>query len=313
MDDVRELSNDQSKQYCEQVAGAIRAARLNQFYPNSRSLISNINAMHPTYHFGFHESLKVDASSGLPTYREWTVLQADQKVAEESVYKMGTLAELEQKAASHENPIFDKQLKKKKYYTELLKLKPAPIGDTTSRLREKGAGLTSFLVCLDKLDVNNLFLRYSIDLTQSSGDTVSLSADDVATSSDSMQSLVYRFASLDARYTFITLDAIAGINVEKVTKGTVGPIFFPGGKNIPSWLVDFVNAHGMVASFGIEMAAVDITDNSSNDPLFPESIEQKNAHFRLFRDRKFVVARDKVTVFRELLSKQGYKCIVYGL
>ena len=313
MGEVRDLSGPQCEQYCEQLCGAIRSARLNQFYPNSRLMMSNISAMRPSYHFGFHEKLEVDALSGLPTYREWTLLKADHKVALESVYKMGTLAELEQKAANHENPIFDKQLKKKKYYTNLLKLKPAPIGDTSARLRGKGDGITSFLVRLDKLDVNNLFLRYSIDLTQSAGDSLSLSSDDVATESDSMQSLVYRFASLDARYTFITLDAIAGINVEKVTKGTIGPVFFPGAENIPNWLEGFVNEHGLVASFGIEMAALDITDNSSNDPLFPESVEQKNASFRLFRDRKFVVARDKVKIFRELLSKQRYKSIVYAL
>lgn len=313
MDKVRTLRGPLCEQYCEQLAGAIRSARLNQFYPDSRLMISNINAMRPSYHFGFHESLEVDALSGLPTYREWTLLQADLKVARESVYKMGTLAELEQKAESHSNTIFGKQLKKKKYYTNLLKLKPAPIGDTNARLRGKEDGLTSFLVRLDKLDVNNLFLRYSIDLTQSEGDTLSLSVDDVAKESDAMQSLVYRFASLDAKYTFITLDAIAGINVEKVTKGTIGPVFFPGAEDIPDWLEGFVNTHGIVASFGIEMAAIDIADNSSNDPLFPESAEQRNATFRLFRDRKFVVKRDSVKAFRDLLGKQGYKSIVYAL
>ncbi len=312
MDNFRTLSGSACELYCDQLSGAIKAARLNQFYPDSRLTISNIDAMKPSYHFGAHENLKVDLTSGLPTYHEWTLLHADQKVAAESVYKMGTLSELEEKAANHSNAIFEKQLRKKKYYTNLLKLKPAPLGDTTSRLRGRKEGVTSFLVCLDKLDVNNLFLRYSIDLSQTSGESLILSADEVATESDSMQSLVYRFASLDARYTFITLDAMAGIKVEKVTKGTIGPVFFQGGKNIPQWLNEFVNSHGMVASFGIEMAALDIVDNSSNDPLFPENSEQ-NTPFRIFRDRKFVVAKEKVSIFRELLRKEGYKSIVYGL
>ncbi len=319
MNDIRRLSNQEATLYCENLSAAIRAARLNQSFPKSRLLCASINAMGPDFHHGFRDDLKVDGYSGLPVYSEWTLLQADQQIAIQSLHKMKSLAELCEKAKTHENEIFTRQWIKRKYYENLKGAQFSPISQTSASLRGKRGATTAFSVVLDKLDVNSLFLRYSIDLVQNANaQALQLSTDEVALQSEALKSLVYRFASLDAKYTFITLGAIAGLRVEKVTKGTIGPVFFPGGKDIPDWLTGFVNTKGMVASFGVEIAATNIVESSSNDPLFPEHPNRisgdvnLDSKFSFFRDRKFAVEKKNVRALRSILEVKGYKSIVYG-
>ncbi len=326
---TKALTGAEAARYVDRLRKALRAARLNSFYPDSRRLASQIAAMSPEVHRGLYDDLQVDRRSGLPAYRDWTRVQTDVTIAEEQLAQLGRRDELERKSAAKPESIWAKQLLKHAYYSEIAKTQLATLGDMEVALRriDRSAGRAEFHVVLDKLDVSGLFVRYTIDMAENLGPDAAVSVDgrDVARHSEHFRGSVYRFTSLDAEFTFVKLASLHGLEPERVSKGVVGPIW-DEVTGCPEPLRGIVDGGGFVATFGFDIAAVDVSEQRNNDPFATLASERLTAQelksydaarrqfgYRVFKDRKFVVRRQDVDAMRKVCESLGTKNIIYGI
>ncbi|QDG52796.1 hypothetical protein FIV42_19220 [Persicimonas caeni] len=325
------LEGEAEAAYVERLYRILRGARLNLYYPDSRKLQTHVRCMSPQVHRGLYDGIAINLDSGLPTYREWTRVQTDVSIADEQLHKLGARRELERKARRSDEPIHQKLLKKHQYYSDIRGKELSPLGNMDVALRrvEHEKNTAYFHVVLDKLDASGLFVRYSIDLAQTSGawnkQVVRLD-EETAEHTEEFQSLIYKFTSLDSEFTFAKLAGLGGLSVERVAKGTVGPIYL-AREQAPAALSHlFDGDDAFVAMFALDMVANDIAEDRDNDPLdvamtekmSPEAKQtfhtaRERLGVRTFRDRKFVVPRRMVPAVREFCEAQGTKNIVYGV
>lgn len=328
------LNEEEADRYVRQFSGIIRAARLNNQYPESRRLAGHVAALGSDIHKGLYESLQLNAQSGLPTYREWTRVQTDVTIAADQLRQLGGREQLAARAGgAREGSIHHKQLAKYDYYERIQSLPLAPLGNMQVLLRrvEPGERRAHFHVVFDKLDVSGLFVRYTIDLAQEHsgwGRPAVVLDDETAAYTEDFKALIYRFSSFDAEFTFAKLTAVAGLSVERVVKGTVGPLYVHGVER-PEPIEGILgegDEQGFVAMFALDTAARDVTANRNNDPfgsIFEASVSAEVRHtysrareaygYRVFKDRKFVVSRAHHEPLRMLCQQMGTQNIIYPL
>ena len=150
-------------------------------------------------------------------------------------------------------------------------------------------------------------------------------------------------ASYDAETLFIRLHELEGVHVERVQRGIVGPVRF----SIPTeagratvleskpdatesvWTAAQAQHQDtplMLASFATDVAALDVREEKSNDPLSPllsegiRDIERaryvtlRERHpFRVYKDRKFVASPPLVAPIRDACTQSGCKNLIYPL
>ena len=324
------LTGDVEREYVEQLGALLRCARLNVHFPEAARLRDHVGAMSPDMHRGLYPGIEIDLRSGLPTYKEWTRVQTDHTLAAQMISDLGTRDHLERRAVEQaEHQIYGKQLLKHHYFQALVDRKLAPLGDMKVALRRVDPDTRTawFNVVLDKLDASGLFVRFTIDLGQQSSvwKTPIVRLDqDTAKHTDEFRALIYRFTSLDAEFTFFKLVTFGHLTVERVVKGTVGPIHF-AGRDAPGALGKLVAGYqrGYVANFPLDMAAIDLAEDRDNDPLEdPMSASltdearpeyertRESLGYKVFKDRKFVASPNLVPLVREFCDTAGTKNII---
>lgn len=324
------LTGDAEREYIKRLLVILRRARLNLYYPDARALGSHIEGMSPRFHQGLYPGVEMNLSSGLPTYKEWTRVQTDVTLAADQLRQLGARSALEPKARAQPDSIWAKQLKKIDYYTAQNGRKLAVLGDMSVALRriDPATQTAWFHVVLDKLDASGLFVRYAIDLSQQasawSKPVVTLDKE-TASHTEEFQSLIYKFTSLDSEFTFAKLNAIGGLSVERVAKGTIGPFYFATEQAPPTLRPLLEQTPGsFIAMFALDMIAEDLTEDRDNDPLDDLLIDKLSDEgkrgyqlarekyaYKCFKDRKFVVPRQLVAPLQEFCKEHGTKNIIY--
>lgn len=324
------LEGDEEAAYVARLKAIFRRSRLNAHYPDARQLTDHVSTLAPEVHRGIYDGVQVDLRTGLPTYREWTRAQTDVRLAPNQLRSLGSRSELAAKARREDESIHQRQLRKYDYYADIQSNDLVPLGDMTVRLRriDEERSMAFFNVVLDKLDASGVFVRYAIDIGQRRDSVTKIAnvdAREVAKQTEGFQSLIYRFTSLDAEFTFVKLATMGGLTVERVIKGVVGPFYFPFTDN-PEFISDFVQKHGFLATFGLDMAAIDVAEDRDNDPFsdFYESTLTREGRagydaarsklsYKVFKDRKFVSERKSMGAVRALCQEHGTRNIVYGV
>ena len=326
---ARRLTDQDAERYIQQLTQIMRRSRLNAHYPNAREIISHLEPLAPSLHHGLYEGVEMDTRSGLPTYKEWTRVQTDVLLAGDQLRQLGDRGEMARKAAASPESIFAKQLKKIDYYQAIHGRPLATLGEMSVALRkiDPGQNKAWFHVVLDKLDVSGLFVRYTIDLSQESSawnrPVVTLD-EETAQHTQAFQSLIYKFTSLDAEFTYAKLASIQGLEIERVIKGVVGP-FYVDAQLAPEplrHLFTVPDAH--LGMFSLDMIAHDIPEDRQNDPLdsfFAEKLSEEallgyrraraRQGYKCFKDRKFVAHRAMVGPLKELCQARQTRNIIY--
>lgn len=325
---VRLTGPDESA-YLKRLLRIIRAARLNLFFPDVRRISDHIGVLRPEIHGGLYDGVDIDRRTGLPHYTAWIRGQTDVRLAPKMLAELGDARTLEAKAKKSPGTIHEKQRDKQRYYAKIERKQLAELGGMQVALRQidKGESKAYFSVVFDKLEASGLFVRYTIDLVQSTsafGETVVDLDGETAKHTDAFAALIYKMASLDAELTFLRLSELGGMRVERVTKGTIGPIFSRWVPASPALAPILESDDDFVASFGHALVAVDVADHRDNDP-FPElSAEEavdagdraaaRAKHgYHVFKDRKFVVPRARAEALREIVGGVQKRCIIYTL
>lgn len=318
--------------YVKRLVEVLRLARLNTHYPDVRRLRSHVEAMSPALHTGLYPGLEIDLRSGLPTYREWTRVQTDVQLAGQLLDDLGPVAELERRSGAGTDPIYQRQLAKHHYYKALVGRPTATLGSMSVQLRrvDPASQTAWFNVVLDKLDASGLFVRFTVDLSQRATvwnrPLVRLDAD-TAQHTEELQSLIYRFTSLDAEFTYFKLVTFGHLQVERVVKGTVGPVVFPGrpATDALSALLEGRD-EGFIACFPLDMVATDLAADRDNDPLDdllsarlseearPDYERARAEHgYHVFKDCKFVTSPSLSASLEEFCGRMGTKNIIHAV
>lgn len=331
------LTGEEQTAYLRRMLATLRAARLNDQYCEARRLGAHMRAMDPDVHRGVYPTLQVNLESGLPTYREWTRVQTDVSIAADQMRQLGDRQELARRASSSAHEIHQQQLAKYDYYDAIADTPLAPLGAMDVALRRVDASRqqAAFFINFDKLDVTGVFVRFRIALTQRNqvwnSPAVRLD-DDTASYTDEFKSLIYRFSTLDAEFTLTKLATLPGVEVQRISRGTVGPVYFGGdrltGQDVPEPFDQLLgdDPDAFVALFGLEQAASDIAESRNNDPvggLFETELSRsmrptyararETLDYRVFKDRKFVVSRGLEGKLREICATMGTQNIIYSV
>ncbi len=328
---VRSISGSEESAYVKTLVSILRAARLNNQWPDARTLASHLSALAPEVHRGLYPGVETDLRSGLPSYKEWTRVQTDVRLAADQLHQLGDRPALAAKAKrSGAASIHAKQLAKHDYYSRLTRVQLTPLGDMQVALRrlEPERRCAHFHVVLDKLDVSGVFVRYSIDLAQRDDfwtERIVVLDDEAAQHTESFRSLIYKFTSYDAEFTFVKLATIGNLTVERVIKGVLGPICFPWIQGNDR-LRRLLEPEQVIATFALDTAATDLSADRDNDPLEDLIIERLSADaragyeeaqrrfgYRVFKDRKFVCSRPMVNPVRALCESEKTKNIIYSI
>ena len=259
-------------------------------------------------------------------------MQTDVRLAQDQLRQLGSKAALEEKVRrSPGSEIHSKQLAKHHYYTALLGVQLTPLGDMKVALRrlEPTEHRAHFHVVLDKLDVSGAFVRYSINLAQKDDfwtERVVVLDDEAASHTEVFRSLVYKFTSYDAEFTFVKLATIGNLTVERVIKGVIGPVCFPWVQGPEALGQMLSHPQQCVAMFALDMAATDLAADRDNDPFDDLIVDRLSAEARfgyeqarqkygyhVFKNRKFVASRELVGPLRQLCASENSKNIIYTM
>ncbi len=326
----RLLAGDDESAYVKRLRAVLGAARLGAHWPDGTRLGAHVGAMAPGVHRGLYPGLEIDLRSGLPTYKEWTRVQTDVRIAGDQLRQLGAPEDVRRKAAAHPGRIHEKQLAKLDYYAALRDVTLAPLGEMSVALRrvQPERRRAEFHVVLDKLDASGLFVRYSIDLAQCAeawSRPVVVLDEETARHTEGFRSLIYQFTSLDSEFTFLRLATLGGLELERVIKGVVGPLALPwtqAGEAVRPLL----GTDGFVAMFALDMAATDLPADRDNDPfadlmrerLSPQARDEYDASrkrfgYKVFKDRKFVAPTALLPALRKLCAERGARNVAYGV
>lgn len=347
---TQHLVEPAASSYLSLLGRALRAARLSKTFPDRRRLDATLQALESNAHQGLYEGIYVDSRSGLPNMASFTRALADKSVGLESLQRYEAQVELDARANDHE--IYARMAAKRRYYETLGKMHLAPVDEHRVLLRrhEPASSRASFRVELTKLSGSGQYLRVVIELTQTAGlwahKLVSLDEyGEVAEGTAGLRSMVYRFAGYDAETLFVRLHELEGVQVERVQRGLIGPVLWSvpgsGGQSTvaqpdanpiaeawgAAWAAGKLGpGRHMIASFANDIAAIDVKEEKSNDPLSPllaSAIrEQEKARykilrdrhpFRVYKDRKFAATPELVKLVESVCGALGSKNLVYPI
>jgi hypothetical protein len=346
-------------QYLAQLRLALRAARLSRAFPERRELDAALVGLAAGLEFGVYGDLWIDSRAGLPNLAAWGRVAADAAVARDGAAEFG----LEGLDAGFAAAI---QAKRDYRQALLgLPLAPLERRQVLLRHHDPATSTAAFRVEQTKLTGQGLLVRLVIELTQMgsawSRRAIELDATgDVATGTETFTALVYKFATHDAETLFLRLAELPGVTVERVSKGVIGPVLFAwpaaaagdgaapsaasvwaqpeetaqlgdGARELAALWRAWVQqarpaAPVLLASFATDMAAPDIRDERSNDPLarlFSAHIRdgeraryaalRARAPFRVFKDRKFAGHAACLPVVDALMAGAATRNLVYRL
>ncbi|MFO7566440.1 MAG: hypothetical protein R6X02_27605 [Enhygromyxa sp.] len=338
--------------YLDKLAVGLRAARLNNTYPDRRRVQGSLEAMKLAMDAGLYEQLYVDARAGLPNMASFTRVLTDHEVAEGSLSRLSSTSHYE--AKREEAEVYARLLEKRKYLEAILDKPYAPLDEHRVQLRrhDPDTGTAEFRLDLTKLDPSGLYIRITIELTQvaSMWRRKVIDLDDSgesAAANEAFHATVYRNAGYDAEHLFIHMHDIEGVSVDRVQRGVIGPVLFrlqgdDQGPVVPAepeqinprlahawrrWLESCQAPQTeLIMCFQSDIAARDVREEKSNDPLedllsssIQDSERARYEHtrqrfpFKVFKDRKFVATVGAEGLVRAICQAAGTKNLIYRL
>lgn len=325
------LCGAQADDYVTRLQSAVRAARLNAFFPPWRALAAHLGFLGPSGSKGLYETLQLSARSGLPSAREVLRVKIDRDLA----------ADFLARTRAGPAPAADSRMARKiGYYEALLAAEVMPSGRLTLALRQHlpEEGLARFRLVLDRFDLaDGQFVRYTLLLTQrdpSWRDPRVHQDEDLDAPTEGFRRIVSRLASHDAELALVLLSRYAHLQVEDVRRGRVGPLWLAGTAPHPALIPLLDPARGPCAGgpapwilcLPEDRAGLEVGPDASLDPFAPllreavgaESREVLDARarelgYRVSRSRKFVCPQPLVAPLSALCRELGAPCIVRGV
>ncbi len=278
----------------------VEEARLNDLYPSSERLVASLCAMDSRVHRHLYDKLHVHPRMGLPTYTEFVRVLTDKQIVHEELPK------LRQWEGVDGDGIYDKLARKRAYLRDLAGCGAVFAEETKLFFRkiDSKTEMAMFRIVLDRFSPSGSIERLTVELSQRDSiwgkSNLALDGDDVGHISENLKGLVYRLSTQEVEIIFIRLSEDENIDVENVTKGSIGPMLFSQMKPAKRYApLHEIIGGGAVFNAALQVASVEQANDVSNDPfskgttLSVEAREQfydvrSSRPFHVLKDRKFV-------------------------
>ena len=296
----------------EDAAALLARARLSHQWPAVRGVAATLGAMTrvPGY-----APITLQAT-GLPEYGRWQQVASDASLAHAGVARLGARDRLAQKAESRGLPVDHAQLARFDYYTHLIEAGVRRRLDAVDvKVRRIDGEWAHLRIVLDKLLADGRWVRVTVDVAQHKTGLVRID-DDVAEPSEALRGLVFRTANLGAELIWVTLADQPTFEVERVTRGVIGPLRSRGaGGPQTCWPEAWQGLPaGLVWDAVLETAALDLSGDDHRDPFAPRAIAVPAARatygFHLARERRFTCTPDLRGPLAAWLKSQAMRCVV---
>lgn len=316
--------------YLDRLNRGLRAARMSKSFPDRGTLARLLELMKLGLQHAQYAELLVDARSGLPNMASFTRVATDAEVAREHGLGFG---------------------EDKRAYREGILAAEVPrfeVANAALRRFDAKKGVSEVRIDLTKLDASGAWIRVTVELSQAGRGGrvgIELDVDDkTAAARDDLHATIYRHAAFDAETLFVRLQELPGVEVERVERGVVGPacVQFGDGLRLPAQLegrlavgwssfplrpeASAPDELEMMLSFQSDIAARDLREERSNDPLVPllrdrvqdgerarYEATRERLGFKVFKDRKFVATRALMPLAKVFSEAAGTKNLVYPL
>ena len=189
-----------------------------------------------------------------------------------------------------------------------------------------------FIALFERFDPGEgVFTRYTIHLRHQNvrwaKPKVELLGDDLRYTEE-FRNVISRYSSHEAEFAFILLSDVAGITVEEISRGRIGPLWMTG-VSAPEPIEELLKAHpgNAILNFPYEKVFVPEVEGKTDenrDPfsrLYRTSLSQENREladarakslgYIVHKERKFACTRPILAPLKELMVKLGKPCVVY--
>ncbi|MCP4674593.1 MAG: hypothetical protein GY854_03565 [Deltaproteobacteria bacterium] len=317
------FKDDVADDYVDLMIAFVEKARLNDLYPSSERLVTSLSAMDSSVHRHLYNKLHVHPRMGLPTYTEFVRVLSDKLTLHDELPK------LRQWEGVDGDGIYDKLARKRAYLGDLARGGDVFTEETKLLFRkiDPKTEMAMFRIILDRFSPNGSIERLTVELSQRDSlwgkSNLELDGDDVGHLSENLKGLVYRLSTQEVEIIFIRLSEDENIDVENVTKGSIGPVIFSQAKPAKRYSrLHEIVGDGAVFSAALQVASVEQVNDVSNDPfskgtpLSAEAREQfyevrSSRPYHVLKDRKFVSCEVDKKLLVDLCAENETKNIIY--
>jgi hypothetical protein len=307
------LRKERAAAYLAGAAGALRAARLNNLYPDPAALVGSIEVLSLGNREGLYRELDIDRRSGLPVAAEWQRTRRDVASSEALAAALRPPEEPARRASR--GPARARlRSQARRRYSNALRGKPTWAAEGHSvLLRRRSPRRLEVRGVVEGIDGGGRAARVTLLFSQETssprplivaqGDSVAFGADLAALKKICLHG--------SAAGVFAWLAGRPGIEVQQVSIGSVGPFFFAALRPSPPWAELLRDERELVGSFGLDQAAVDLEADSWQDPLEAPPGRREEGPFRCSRERKFVCSSALREALSRLCRTAGTRNVVY--
>lgn len=328
-DPVQIVKGPQAEVYCQLVEGLIRGGKPNSFFPSGRGAENLVHLLRPSVNRGLTDEVQVNLRTGLPNEPNIGRVIADKDICE----KMLRTHDVES-VHSREDEASKRLISRMEYYRDVEKRELPDrfrLDLKLKRTNEKDQN-ADFIALFERFDPGEgIFTRYTIHLRHQnqrwSKPKVELLGDDLRYTEE-FRNVISRYSSHEAEFAFILLSDVAGITVEEISRGRIGPLWMTGVK-APEPIEELLAKYpgNAILNFPYEKVFVPEVEGKSDenrDPfarLYRTSLSEDNQQiadaratslgYVVHKERKFACTKPILGPLKELMVKLGKPCVIY--
>ncbi len=328
-DPIQIVRDGQAEAYCQLVESLIRGGKPNSSYPSGRGVENLIYLLRPSVNRGLSNEVQVNLRNGLPNEPNIGRVIADKDIC-------GKLLRTHDVESVHarDDEASRRLIHRIEYYREVEKreLPDRFRLDLKLKRTDEKEQTADFIALFERFDPGEgVFTRYTIHLRHRNQrwakPKVELQGDDLRYTEE-FRNVISRYSSHEAEFAFILLSDVAGITVDEVSRGRIGPLWM-SGVEAPEPIAELLKAHpgNAILNFPQEKVFVPEVEGKSDDNrdpfarMYRQSLNDENRDladarattlgYIVHKERKFACTKPLVGPLKELMVKLGKPCVVY--
>lgn len=326
---VQVLEGEHAETYCKLLEGLIRGGKPNNTFPSGRGLANLVYLLRPSTNRGLVDQVRVNLRNGLPHEPDVGRVIADKDICKK-VLQSHDLASVR----SRQDEASKRLVNRLDYYQDVAKRELPERFRLDLKLKriDETNQIADFIAVFERFDPGEgVFTRYQIHLRHQcdrwSKPKVELKGDDLRYTEE-FRNVISRYSSDEAEFAFILLSDVAGITVQEISRGRIGPLWMKGVP-CPPEIAELLERHpgNVILNFPHEkvfVPEVEGKEDDNRDPfarLYRESLSAENKEladaraaklgYIVHKDRKFACSKPILAPLRKLCADLGKPCVIY--
>lgn len=328
-DPIQIVRDSQAEAYCQLVESLIRGGKPNSSFPSGRGAENLVYLLRPSVNRGLSNEVQVNLRTGLPNEPNIGRVIADKDVCQK-ILRTHDVDSVHARA----DEASQRLIHRIEYYRDVDKRElPERFRlDLKLKRTDEKEQTADFIALFERFDPGEgLFTRYTIHLRHKNQrwakPKVELLGDDLRYTEE-FRNVISRYSSHEAEFAFILLSDVAGITVEEISRGRIGPLWM-NGVEAPEPIAELLQAHpgNAILNFPHEKVFVPEVQGKTDDNrdpfarMYRASLTQENQEladarakslgYVVHKERKFACTKPLVAPLKELMVKLGKPCVIY--